>query len=442
MYIRKGYTEENSKTDDKVVPQQIEKSEEKILSEKKLSLFTEPLEKPKEQNIEEPSQDKKKEKKQKEPKGKRPKGKKVLWILLLVLLAVIIAGVGGFYGLRAMGKKNLQENATSSIPDLISDNISIDESEQGIVYYNGKKYKYNDSIISILCMGIDSDKTVDQAEFGNAGQADSIFLAVLDEQNKKMSLIAISRDTYMDLVLPVGNGDMSYERKGQLTLQYAYWDGKEKSGRHMMNAVSRLMYNLPIHSYAAINLKAVGLINDSVGGVTVTVPKDDPDYLKASGHKAGQKITLKGSEAELFVRNRSIHRSESNNIRISRQREYLVQFVGAFKSKMKSDVTLPVKIFNNASAYLNTDISLDKVTYLGTQVLDYSFSTDNMHTVQGDITQPGRFEEFTVDDKKLYDLIINVFYNEVPNSGFVEVTTSENVETVSTSVDVGTTNAQ
>ena len=60
-----------------------------------------------------------------------------------------------------------------------------------------------------------------------------------------------------------------------------------------------------------------------------------------------------------------------------------------------------------------TDISVDEVSYLATQALGYSFDSDNMHVLQGEIVQGERFEEFYVDEDALYRLILDVFYEEV-----------------------------
>ena len=41
-----------------------------------------------------------------------------------------------------------------------------------------------------------------------------------------------------------------------------------------VDAVSHLMYDLPIHGYVAVKLDAIEKLNDAVGGVTVTLPED------------------------------------------------------------------------------------------------------------------------------------------------------------------------
>ena len=340
--------------------------------------------------------------------------RKIAVIVVLVLVFLLVIIIGGFQLLKAVGKANLRKAAAAETPVLESrEEISQEEAEEGIVAHNGKKYRYNDKITTILCMGIDTSQEVESAEMGNAGQADTIFLLVLDEKTNKMSLIGIPRDTMTDISIYDMYGNYFTTQKDHIALQYAYADGKELSGSSMVSAVSNLMYGLPIHAYAAINMEAIAVINDAVGGVTVTVPTEDTDFLKASGYTGGEKVTLKGQEAVQFVRSRDCKTFASNNLRIARQKEYMLGFISAAKAKMSENMALPVQIFQKITPYLNTDISIDKVTYLATLAANMSFDNNQLLTVKGEVQQGEIFEEYHVDDNALYELILDIFYEEI-----------------------------
>lgn len=362
---------------------------------------------------------------------KLSKKQRVAFVACSAIVFLLVVLIGGFQVLKAVGKSNLKKASESERPELVSDGLSDDEINQGIVYYNGEKYKYNSDIITILCVGVDSRETVEEAKMGQAGQADSIFLMVLDEKNKKMSLISIPRDTMTDISLYDVFGNYFTTQREHIALQYAVGDGKKISGKAMVSSVSKLMYKLPIHAYAAISLHAIGIVNDQVGGVTVEIPDDDEDYIAQSGYKAGQKVTLMGDKAIEFVRSRNRKKFATNNVRMSRQRQYMVKFVDALKSKTKSDLTFPVKIYQEASPYLNTDISVDKVSYLASLITGFSFDSENMYTIEGEVRQGEIYEEFIVDDKQLYELVLSVFYEKVSTGGFVEVTKATDATTMS-----------
>lgn len=352
-------------------------------------------------------------------KKKLSRSKKAIIGVSLTLVFLVVFVVGGFQILKAVGKANLRKAAESDRPDMGTEGVSDEELGQGVVYYNGQKYKYNDSIVTVLCMGIDTDGMEERPEqgfMGYAGQADSIFLMALDERNNKMSLIAVSRDTMAEINVLDMFGKQYTTKRTQLALQYAYGDGKERSGKEMVSTVSKLMYNLPIHAYAAIKLEAVSTLNDALGGITVTVPSDDKDFLEISGYTPGQTVTLKGNKAVQYVRSRNIKTFASNSQRIARQKQYMIGFVNTFKEKVAKNISLPVEMYKAVTENLNTDISLDKASYIGSLVAGMSFSEDQLHIVKGKVEQGEVYEEYVVDDDALYQLIINVFYEKIEDN--------------------------
>lgn len=123
-------------------------------------------------------------------------------------------------------------------------------------------------------------------------------------------------------------------------------------------------------------------------------------------------MTLKGEEALIFVRSRMDVGNGTNEERMARQKQYMLSFVGSAKAAMKNDLTFPIKLFNGVSEYLVTDISLNEITYLAAQALESEFTSDSMLNIQGTSRMGERYMEFYVDDEALYDLIIDVFYEE------------------------------
>nr|WP_330369769.1 LCP family protein [Butyrivibrio sp. FCS014] len=58
----------------------------------------------------------------------------------------------------------------------------------------------------------------------------------------------------------------------QIATQHGFGNGMEESCNYQVKAVSNMFYQLPIHGYAAINMSAIPIINDEVGGVDVHCP--------------------------------------------------------------------------------------------------------------------------------------------------------------------------
>lgn len=322
-------------------------------------------------------------------------------------------------GSRADAAQNMQsaaneknENATDTGTQETEESYELQE---GQIRYNGKTYQYKDNLMNILCLGIDSrDGIAKEKTPGKAGQADCVILAVLDDEAKTIQLINISRDSMVPVHVYATDGSFVEDRTEQLALQYAYGNGRDWSCQLMEQTVSELFYGLPIHGYCALSMNSIASLNDAVGGVTVTVPEELAE-LKPKLFTAGETVTLKGNKAVEFVRARAVNSPDvaSNNKRIARQKMYAVAFVNQLKQGMKDDITLPVKLYQTAEKQMVTSISLDQAVYLCTEYMNCSFDTENIYTIDGEVTMGEKYAEFNVDDDALYQLILDVFYEEV-----------------------------
>lgn len=336
--------------------------------------------------------------------------KKALLGIGIGILALALIGFVSFFVVKAVGKSNLKKKAVSAAPVLAED-TEAGAGEAGVVWHEGKKYRFNEDIYTILFLGVDSrEETLeDGGEMQSGGQADAIFLLAIDEKNKKLSVIAIPRDTMTEVDVYDAFGQYYNTAEKQLALQYAYGDGGSISCEMMKKAVSNLMYQLPINASAAINMNAIGVINDAVGGVTLTALEDlDEDY--GSLHKKGETVTLKGTEARLYVQGRNENEDFSAINRLARQKQYLLAFINQALQATKSDLTMPVKIFNSVTDYMVTDIAVSEAAYLASAAVECSFLEEDFHLVSGEQVKGEVYEEYHVDDDALFELVLDVFY--------------------------------
>ena len=315
----------------------------------------------------------------------------------------------------ANAPQGMQDAANAKDTDASQEAEVSYELQEGQIRYNGKTYQYKENLMNILCLGIDSrDGIAKEKTPGMAGQSDCVILAVLDDDAKTIQLINISRDSMVPVHVYATDGSYVEDRTEQLALQYAYGNGRDWSCQLMEQAVSDLFYGLPIHGYCALSMNSIADLNDAVGGVTVTVP-EDLAVMQPKLFTAGDVVTLKGELAYHFVHDRDYKSADvaSNNKRIARQKTYAVAFVNQLKQGMKEDMTLPVKLYQTAEKQMVTSISLDQAVYLCTEYMNCSFDTENIYTIEGDVTMGEKYAEFNVDDDALYQLILDVFYEEV-----------------------------
>lgn len=351
-------------------------------------------------------------------KKKRKKRKKILIAVLCeaaILIAVILTA---FQIVRAVGKSSLQSKAEAA-PELmpVQAQVALTEEEQskwreGWVKYQDTIYAYQEDILTFLIMGIDKNSDVkEEAEGTSGGQADALFLAVMDPGEKTIKVIGINRNTMTDIDVYNEEGAYLTTVSAQIAVQHGFGNGMEESCERQLKAVRKLFYNLPIHGYAAINMSAIPTINDAVGGVQVTVLEDltqrDQSLVE------GESVHLEGESAFWYVKYRDTNVLGSADKRLERQKQYLNEFIGAAKSAIKKNPAAAVNLYQAVSGQMVTNVSIDEVAYLAPLLAEYKFQSDSFYMPEGETVMGDQFEEFYVDEDALYEMILDVFYEEV-----------------------------
>ena len=318
--------------------------------------------------------------------------------VLLELLLVVRAG----FKLHNLGLLDWQIEKSHELNDEESEILSDDE-----IIYNGEKYRLNDELITILVMGIDSQYYVKEVEGKNCGhQSDANFLLLLDGKKSEIRVIAISRDTITKLRTYDLKGEPLGYTRAQLALQYAYGDGGEGSCELSKEAVSHLMYGVPITLYTSINMGAVPSINNAVGGVKITAPIDVPSLWI----KAGETVKLSSWQADRLLRSRDNEELGSNDDRMLLQKTYLMGYISTMKAAIKDDVTVAVDLYKTIKPYMSTDITQDELIYLANEAKDYSFDSKGFIKIPGESVEGSFHDEYIVDDAMLKELVIDNFY--------------------------------
>lgn len=351
--------------------------------------------------------------KKKSKKKKLKRWQRVLIILAGTVAGLIVALLLAFFVLRTLGKGQLEKVSAGEKPE-IGETEEGTEWQDGWVRYEGQIYAYNQDIMTFLVMGIDNDEEVSKAKDGlSGGQADAMFLVVMNPHNKEVSIIAVNRNAMALVDVYDADGVYMGQYTKQITLQHGYGDGMELSCERSAAAVSRLFYNLPLNGYVAINMGAIPQLNDAVGGVEVTVLDDViyPEY--DMDLHAGDEVTLTGHQAYWYVRGRNENVFNSSSMRLERQKQFLTCFISQAKNKAMGNISIAVDLYNTISRYMVTDIDIAKFTYLASEALGYNFSIDRLYTMEGETIMGEQYEEFYVDDDALYRMIIDIFYEPV-----------------------------
>ena len=228
---------------------------------------------------------------------------------------------------------------------------------------------------------------------------------VFDHSAHTVTPFQINRDTMCDVPWLSVNGLVGGTQWEQITFAHTYGTGKEDSCVNTRNAVSSLLYDVPIDNFFSFTMDAVPLMNDAVGGVTVTLDEDipalGPEYVR------GASVTLRGQEALRFVRWRDTEQLDSNQPRMARHRLYLQAFTDAARAAMSADEELVTKLFKAAEPFLCTDLTVEQIADISAALRDYTVLP--VVTPNGQYVMGEDYAEFYLDEASLAECVKSAF---------------------------------
>lgn len=327
------------------------------------------------------------------------------FLIILLIITLLVSSLGGTYAyLKNQGKTDF----TSAV---ISDN-----NHEEIITYKGHKYAFNENVVSIAFMGVDQRDLQSKKDADFVGCADADVVVTVDTSDGTVKIINIPRDTMVDIDVYNDTGVFLSTDNVQLCLAYAYGDGKTKSCENVTKAISRILYNVPINKYFALDLEGVAPINDAIGGVTLEAQYSVPD----KGIEKGKKVTLKGDMAEAYVRTRDMDYLEASLNRSARIEQYVKAFAQQLIPAVKKDFGVVTKLYNTASKYSQTNITLNNATYLASTVLNKGIDSFETYTITGSMTETKHTKypdaviaEFTPDEDSVMEAVLNTYYVQI-----------------------------
>ena len=277
------------------------------------------------------------------------------------------------------------------------------------VDYDGHTYRLKSNLTTILLMGIDNDTDSGLTVVNrDGGQADFLRLIVIDKTAKTISQLAIDRDTMTPITILGVLGNRSGSRTMQICLSHAFGNGREQSCELTREAVENLLFGMRIDYYMSMNLNGVALINDALGGVTVTLEDDFPDPAM----KKGETITLQGRQAETFIRSRMSVGDGTNVGRMRRQQQFIAQATDLLVKQMKQDENYVGQMYDTLSPSMVNNISKSRLILEAYDAQDYA--RPSLFQIAGEhkISEDG-FMQFFADETKLQETVLQIFYDQL-----------------------------
>ena len=290
----------------------------------------------------------------------------------------------------------------------INSDSSTDSRE--MITYKNETYVKKGNLETYLIAGIDAPGKVEKVtEYDGTGQCDVLAVIVRDRSTDQCKLLSIDRNTITAVKSLDNDGTYLDTTDIQISLAHAMGFDQQVRAENTVDAVSHLLGDQTIDGYAMVNMGAIQVVNDMVGGVTVTIEDDFSDVDPSM--KKGETVTLMGEQAEKYVRSRKEISDGSNQNRMSRQSTYEEAFKPAFRNKCAENSKFPLEVYHAMEDYMTTNISAKKFCRLAILMSDEN--QDEKVAISGtDGLDEDEWQTFTPDEDSLQEAILELFYQK------------------------------
>lgn len=276
-----------------------------------------------------------------------------------------------------------------------------------VIERDGVEYYPRQDITTFLLIGLDRVGPVQESNsYNNSARADVIMVVTLDNTKKEINLLNLNRDSIVPVQAlsvagyPAGTVDQ------QLALAHTYGKGVKDSAENTVQTVSNYLYGLKIDHYLTIGMDSIETINDSLGGVQVTVTDDfsDTDTAIPMGE-----VVLNGKQAVTYIRHRETIGDGLNSSRMIRQSEYFKGLFAAIKDNGRNDNELLLQVFDSLSDRMVTDCSAQTLSDILNKISEYNLGS--VVTPKGENVKGEEYVEFHIDKEDIDKLILDFFYS-------------------------------
>ncbi|MBE6670920.1 MAG: LytR family transcriptional regulator [Ruminococcaceae bacterium] len=311
----------------------------------------------------------------KAPISKKKKTVKIVLITLSIIIGILLlTAIGvGIWAINLWNNVEAPSNGSEDTLPFDTEDLTTDTSEPS----NTDTPNQNDApdkskMYNFLLLG--ADKV--------ASNTDVIMLISFNVEAKKISIMQIPRDTYVEV-----NG-MSHKINALYGIYYSqgiYNKATDPQEYGLQKLEETLEKNLciNINYHAMVNLEGFRNIVDILGGVEVNIPQDVSYYDEYEKRemvlKKGKQL-LNGAKAEGFIRHRSSY-LQADIGRLDAQKIFMSALLKEVKDSFS--VTTIVKIAGQIFKHVKTDIELEDAVYFAKSLLSIDLNNMNFMTLTG-----------------------------------------------------------
>ncbi len=214
---------------------------------------------------------------------------------------------------------------------------------------NGEPVR-DDNVINILFIGMDNNDDYGKPmPLSYNGRADAMCIASINKKTKTVTLASLLRDQYSYMVID-GKGRYT---KFHHALRFA---GPEKQ----IEMIERY-YKVVIDNYVIVNFDSLPRIIDAIGGITISVTKQEAEYLRNKCNwkidARAQDIAVDGAHTLTYMR---IRKGQTGGDEARTGRQQKVMMLLAEKIKGYS-TTQMISLVNDIIPYLRTGLDSNAI---------------------------------------------------------------------------------
>ena len=203
------------------------------------------------------------------------------------------------------------------------------------------------------------------------------------------------------------DGQVRFEELREDYFSHAYGETAEENCENTAWAVSRLLANIPIDGYLALDMGGIAALNDALGGVTVTLEEDfsalDPQMVR------GATIALQGKQAETFVRGRTGVGDGTNAARMKRQKAFMQKAGDLIAEGLERDSGFAGTLLDALSGHMTMNVTRGWLINKAYESSGYR-RTETRTLAGTHALGADGFTEFRADTDALNDLLTASFF--------------------------------
>lgn len=317
-------------------------------------------------------------------------GSVVLWFAALAALLIIFG----------MGDDEAAEPVFGSLEGRFESSVTMELNDRTLHYRENEVTNY-------LIIGVDKTDVTQVTGHQNGGQADFLVVLSIDRINRSITPVMLDRDAMVEMQTYGVFGHPAGTRVMQLCLAQAYSGINIPGSVNTVETVEKLLQGIDIHHYVVLDMTAIPLVNDAIGGVEVTLYDDFTSFDPAMTR--GTTLRLMGKQAEFFVRGRMTVADGSNASRMARQQQYLSGLLTQFRRAVKGNQVKLNEVLDAVRGHMASDASDNTLLHDVNAYDDYEWNALRILAGEHTVDEYG-FAEFWVDETALKQLVADIWF--------------------------------